>query len=57
MKAKTMTTDTARELLGFTTPRSPADLARLAKSCLRTMTANAPLRFKVACSVLIRDAA
>jgi hypothetical protein len=51
-----MNYSTACELLGFTTPKSLEANARLAKSRLQTMAPNAPLRFKVACQVLI-DAA
>ena len=46
----------ACEILGFTTPKSFSANARLAKSRLATMTISAPLRYKVACKVLI-DAA
>lgn len=46
----------ACKLLGFTTPKSLAENARLAASCLQAMTPRCPLRFAVACKVLI-DAA
>ena len=46
----------ATELLGFTTPKSPDANARLATSRLNNMTAAAPLRYKVACNVLIKAA-
>ena len=51
-----MTYSRACELLGFTTPKSLADNARLAKSRLAAMPNGAPLRYAVACQVLI-DAA
>jgi len=46
----------ACELLGFTTPKSIEENARLAQSRLNNMLPKCPLRFKVACMVLI-DAA
>jgi len=46
----------ACEILGFTTPKSLAENAKLAESRMARMLPAAPLRFKVACRVLI-DAA
>jgi len=51
-----MTYSQACDLLGFTTPKSPAANANLAMSRLRTMAPKSPLRFKVACQVLIAAA-
>lgn len=51
-----MTYARACELLGFTTPKSLADNATLAQSRLSSLTANSPLRFSVACMVIIRAA-
>lgn len=46
----------ACEILGFTTPKSLAENAALAENRMARMLPAAPLRFKVACRVLI-DAA
>ena len=46
----------ACEILGFTTPKSIAENAKLAESRIARMLPSAPIRFKVACRVLI-DAA
>lgn len=51
-----MTYDKACEILGFTTPKSLAANARLASSRLDRLAPGAPLRFQVACTVLIRAA-
>lgn len=51
-----MTYSQASELLGFTTPKSVKDQAKLAQSALRSMTTKTPLRYKVAADVLIRAA-
>jgi len=51
-----MTYSKACELLGLTTPKSIEANAALAKVRLSVLAKNAPLRFKVACQVLI-DAA
>lgn len=48
-----MNYSTACELLGFTTPKTLAENAALAKSRLNNIPNNAPLRIKVACKVLI----
>lgn len=56
LKGETMSYSRACEILGYTTPKSLQANAELAKSALRTMAANAPLRFKVAASVLIAAA-
>jgi hypothetical protein len=53
---KEMTYSRACELLGFTTPKSLQANAELAKSAMKTLVPNAPLRYRVACSVLIRAA-
>ena len=45
----------ACELLGFTTPKSLIDNAKLAKSYLNNINPKAPIRFKVACSILINE--
>lgn len=44
----------ACELLGFTTPKSLRANAELAKSALRHFAPNIPLRYLVACDVLIK---
>lgn len=46
----------ACELLGLTTPKSLEANAKLAQSILRHLTPTAPLRYSVACTVLIRAA-
>lgn len=46
----------AIELLGLTTPKSLSENARLASSMLSHMTAECPLRYKVAASVIIEAA-
>ena len=46
----------ACEILGFTTPKSLAANAALAESRMARMLPAAPLRFKVACRVLIEAA-
>ena len=46
----------ACELLGFTTPKSVDENARLAEGALRAMSAKTPLRFKVAARLLIEAA-
>jgi hypothetical protein len=51
-----MTYDRACEILGFTTPKSLEANAELARICLRSLAASAPLKYSVACQVLI-DAA
>ena len=51
---KPMTFDRASELLGLTTPKPLARQKELAESMLRNMSANAPLRFKVAARTIIR---
>ena len=51
-----MTYSKACEILGFTTPKSLEANAKLAKSSLRTLVPTAPIRYFVACDVLIRAA-
>ena len=51
-----MTYSRACELLGFTTPKSLAENAMLAQSKLARLAIDSPLRYKVACSVLIEAA-
>ena len=52
--AKTsMSYSKACEILGFTTPKNLLANAILANSGLKTMTAKAPLRYKVAARVII----
>jgi hypothetical protein len=51
-----MTYSKACEILGFTTPKSMAANARLAEARLANLTPSAPLRYKVACRVLMRGA-
>ena len=46
----------ACEILGFTTPKSKIDNALLAKSKLSRLVITTPLRYKVACSILIEAA-
>jgi hypothetical protein len=55
-KGETMSYSDAIELLGLTTPKSPVENARLAKSMLVTMSTKTPLRFKVAAKVIISHA-
>ena len=43
----------ACETLGFTTPKSFKNNAKLAESLYAHLTSKAPLRYKVACKVLI----
>lgn len=52
-----MTYSRATEILGFTTPKSLKAGADLARTRLAAMTLRAPLREKVACSILIEAAA
>jgi hypothetical protein len=52
-----MTYSQACEVLGFTTPKSLAANAVLAKSRLKSLASNAPAKYWVACMVLIRAAA
>lgn len=51
-----MTYDRACEILGFTTPKGFKANAALAESALRSMTSRTPLRYKVACKILIDTA-
>lgn len=51
-----MTYEQACEILGFTTPKSFAQNAKLATNRLSCMTRKAPLKEKVACKVLIEAA-
>jgi hypothetical protein len=51
-----MTYDKACEILGFTTPKSLEANARLATICLKTLVPSAPLKYSVACQVLINAA-
>lgn len=51
-----MNYSTAIELLGLTTPKSLTANAKLAESMLSHMAINAPLRYKVAASVVINAA-
>jgi len=46
----------ACEILGFTTPKSIEANARLAESRQRSLTPQTPLRYSVACQVLINAA-
>ena len=48
-----MTYSKAIEILGFTTPRSLEFNAELAKTLMSVLTLDSPLRYKVACRVLI----
>jgi len=45
----------ACEILGLTTPKSLEANARLAASVLSHLTPTAPLRYSVACTVIIRE--
>ena len=56
MEDRTMTYSKACEILGFTTPKSLIDNARLAKSRMSHLSVKSPLKYKVACSILIRAA-
>jgi len=51
-----MTYDRACEILGFTTPKSIEANAKLAESCRKNLAPTAPIRYSVACTVLIRAA-
>lgn len=51
-----MTYSRATEILGYTTPKSLKANADLARTRQSVMTAKTPLRYKVACSVLIEAA-
>ena len=51
-----MTYQRACEILGFTTPKSNAQNAKLAGECEKHLTLGSPLRLKVACGVLIKAA-
>jgi len=46
----------ACEILGFTTPKSLAANAELAKTRLSVLEPTCPIRYLVACAVLIRAA-
>ena len=46
----------ACDILGLTTPKSLWENARLAKSILSHLTPSSPLRYGVACMVIIREA-
>lgn len=46
----------ASEILGFTTPKSIEAQAKLAKGHLARLSHSSPLRYSVACMVLIRAA-
>lgn len=48
-----MTYSAACELLGFTTPKSLEKNAMLAKSRIQNLTDTAPIKYKVACQVII----
>jgi hypothetical protein len=49
-----MNYSTACEILGFTTPKSLIENAELAARKLAAMAPNAPLKYKVACDVLMQ---
>ena len=51
-----MTYDRACEILGYTTPKSAEANARLAEQMLRHLAVNAPIRYFVACDVLVKAA-
>lgn len=51
-----MTYSRACEILGYTTPKSLNENAKLAILRLSTLSASAPLRYSVACQVLITAA-
>ncbi len=51
-----MTYERAQQLLGFTSPMSRKQRAELAKSRLETRAPGSPLRYGVACRVLIEGA-
>lgn len=52
-----MTYDKARQVLGFTAPRSVEELAKLAATYQDSLAPGAPLRFHTACAVLIKAGA
>jgi hypothetical protein len=51
-----MTYDKACKILGYTTPKSLEANAELARTCLKVLAAGAPLKYSVACQVLINAA-
>ena len=53
---ETMTYKQACEVLGYTTPRSVENNAKLAMNRLRSMTPQMPVKYAVACDVLISAA-
>ena len=53
---KEMTYSRACEILGLTSPKSVDENAKLAETYLSTLLPCAPLRYSVACMVLIRAA-
>lgn len=55
-REKTMSYEKACEILRFTSSKSVAAKARLAESAMSRYNSKTPLRYKVACQVLI-DAA
>ena len=54
MSKPEMTYSRASEILGLTTPKSVRAQAELARGILRSLTPGAPLRYHVACDVLIK---
>ena len=50
-----MTASKALETLNWTTPTAPATLVDRAERFLDTLTADAPLRYKVAARTIIRE--
>ena len=55
-KGKEMSYSQACELLGFTSPKTIKENARLASSRLSAFTSGVPVRLRVAAKVLIRAA-
>ena len=55
-RERTMSYSKACEILGYTTPKSVEANAKLAETRLRCMPVGTPLRYAVACDVLIRAA-
>jgi len=54
--AAKMNYNEACELLGFTTPKSLSENAKMAASRLNRLSDTAPLRYHVACQVIINAA-
>jgi hypothetical protein len=56
VRKRTMSYSKACEILGYTTPKSLEANAKLAEMRLRYMPVSAPVRYAVACDILIKAA-